>query len=208
MRARILPITIAPSVALASLTPTRKVLVSGELAHSFVMRLAARAACEERKVVFLSADNRFDPYSISRFAKLYGANPEQTLRRIMIARAFTAYQFAEMIARLSVDSSGQDLVVVSGPCSAFFDEDVSHVDAARLFYRVLWQIVDLAREGMTVLLAQPDHASVPRRAYFLSDLRRFSDVVLRVSGEHSFTIERLGDMKLPQFPGLNVKTKE
>jgi hypothetical protein len=208
MAARVLPITIASSVALASLAPARKVLVSGDLAHSFVMQLAARAACEERRVVFLSADNRFDPYSISRFAKLYGANPEQTLRRIMIARAFTAYQFAEMVARLPAASSEQDLVVVSGPCSAFFDEDVSHVDAARLFYRVLWQIVDLARQGMTVLLAQPDKVNVLRRAYFLTDLWRLSDVVLRVSGEHSFTIERHGDIALPHVPGLNLAAKE
>jgi hypothetical protein len=208
MRARVLPITVAPSVALASLAPARKVLVSGDFAHSFVMQLAARAACDERRIVFLSADNRFDPYSISRLAKVYGTNPEQILRRIMIARAFTAYQFAEMIARLPADSSSHDLVVVSGPCSAFFDEDISHVDAARLFYRVLWQIIDLAREGMTLLLAQPDQASVQRRAYFLTDLRRLSDVVLRVSGEHSFTIERHGDMKLPQVAGLNLMTKE
>jgi len=208
MPVRVLPISMAPSVALASLAPARKVLVSGDLAHSFVLQLVARAACEDRKVLFLSADNRFDPYVISRFAKLSGANPEQALRRILIARAFTAYQFVEMVARLPGASSEQDLVVVSGPCSAFFDEDVSHIDAARLFYRVLWRIVDLAREGMTVLLAQPEPARVWRRAYFLTDLRRLSDIVLRLGGEHSFTIERHGAMALPQIPGLESISKE
>jgi len=208
MAVRVLPISLAPSVALASLAPARKVLVGGELAHSFVMQLAARAACEDRKVIYIAADNRFDPYVISRFAKAAGANPEDALRRILIARAFTAYQFVEMIARLPGDCSDHDLVVVSGPCSAFLDEDVSHIDAARLFYRVLWRIVDLAREGMTVLLAQPDATRIWRRAYFLTDLRRLSDIIMRINGEHSFTIERRGRVALPQIAGLDRVIKE
>src|SRR3712207_7575481 len=46
------------------------------------------------------------------------------------------------------------LVVVSGPCATFLDEDVPIVDAARLFYRMLWRMAELAKEGMTLLLAQ------------------------------------------------------
>ena len=208
MVARVLPLSMAPAVALASLAPARKVLVHGDLAHSFVMQLAARAACEDRKVIFISADNRFDPYIISRFAKSAGVNPEEVLRRILIARAFTTYQFVELIARLPGGSSDRELVVVSGPCSAFYDEDVSHIDAARLFYRVLWRIVDLAREGMTVLLAQADINKVWRRRYFLADLRRLADIVMRLSGEHSFTIERRTGVGLPQIAGLDRIIKE
>jgi hypothetical protein len=207
MAARVLPISMVSSVALASLAPARKVLLNGDLAHSVVLQLIARAACEKRKVVFICGDNRFDPYAVSRFAKSNGVSADDVLRRILIARAFTAYQFVEMITRLSPGSS-QDLVVVSGPCSAFLDEDVPYVDAARLFYRVLWKIVELAREGMMLLLVQPEPSKTWRRNYFLADLRRSSDIVLRLGGEHSFTIERHGRISMPQVPGLERLLEE
>lgn len=77
------------------------------------------------------------------------------LAMLTTAHAFTAYQFVELVERL-VSRASAGPVVITGPCSTFFDEDVSFIDATRLFYRVLWRIVELARGGMSFLLAQSE----------------------------------------------------
>lgn len=175
---------------MASLRSVGKLLLSGEQsADSLCMNITARAACAGQRVLFICGDNRFDPYAISRLAKTLGARPEDALRSILIARAFTAYQLSELVNRLD-PGSPEGLVVISGPCSTFFDEDVSMVDSARLFYRMLWRIVELARGGMTLMLAQGSIEAPARRAYFLADLCRASEVVMHLGGRHNFTLER------------------
>jgi hypothetical protein len=199
MAARILPIEMARSVALSSLSLSCKVLLSGdEGARSLALRITAGAACLNHRVRFICGDNRFDAYAIARLAKIAGVRAEIALSSIQIARAFTAYQLVELVERLEPDR-GDDLIVVSGPCSPFFDEDLSHTDAARLFYRTLWRCVELARGGMKILLVQGKTAACQRRGYFLTDLSRLSDVVLRFNGETTFTLERRKRLSLPQI---------
>jgi hypothetical protein len=171
-------------------------MMSGDSANALAMQITARAACEKKRVLFICGDNRFDPYAVARYARSKGERAEDVLRSILVARAFTAYQLVELITRLDPDP-WSDFVIISGPCSTFLDDDVPIVDAARLFYRVLWRIVELARRGMALLLAQGRTTSGTRRAYFLSDLCRASDVVLRIGGERSFTLERRNRTSLP-----------
>ncbi len=187
MFVKTLPIRLARSVAFGSLNPARKVMLCGEGACGLAHYVTARAACERRQVRFICGDNRFDPYAVSRFARSRKLRPEAALRSILVARAFTAYQLSELVNRL--DPSLSDLVIISGPCSTYFDEDVSIIDAARLFYRALWRIVELASGGMTLLLVQSEMPASTRRAHFLTDLCRASDVVLHLTGQHTFSIE-------------------
>ena len=202
MLARTLPIGMAQSVAFSSLSPARKVLVSGKTAFSLATYITARAACERKQVRVICGDNRFDPYAVSSFAKSRNIYPEDALSSILIARAFTAYQMTELIGRIDPLTSN-DLIVITGPCSTFFDEDLSIVDSARLFYRTLWRIVDLARNGMTLLLAQSEPPKATRRAYFLKDLCYACDVVLRCDSVHTFMLERRGRAALPRLAGLD-----
>ena len=196
MISRVLPISMAPTVAISALAPARKVMMSGERVSRLIMNISARAASENKRVLFLCGDNRFDPYAVAHFAKALGERAEDILRSILVARAFTAYQLVELVDRLDPDPS-RDFVVISGPCSTFFDEDVPLIDAARLFYRVLWRMVELARSGLSLLIAQGHAAAGARRAYFLADLCRISEVVLRISGERSFTLEHHARPMLP-----------
>jgi len=193
---------MARSVAFASLSPARRVMLCGEGAFGLATYVTARAVCENRKVKIICGDNRFDPYRVARFAKSRGVRPEAALSSILIARAFTAYQFAELVARLDLCQSG-NLVVISGPCSTFFDEDISFVDAARLFYRALWRVVELARAGMTLMLVQSQMPTSTRRAYFLKDLARACEVVLRLEGGHTFALENRGRAALPYIAALD-----
>lgn len=195
---KIHPIAIAPSVALSALASSRKVLMhGGEHTNSLMMEITARAACRRKPVRYICGDNRFDPYAIARFARLAGVDSYSVLDSILIARAFTAYQLVELVERLD-NTPSNECLIISGPCSSFYDEDIPLIDAARLFYRMLWRLVDYSRSGKQVLMVQCYATPPARRAYFLTDICRLSDVVLQLSGEHTFTIERRMRLLLPQ----------
>ncbi|HYE74764.1 MAG TPA: hypothetical protein VEF04_15605 [Blastocatellia bacterium] len=189
MGSRILPLTSAPAAAFSALAPARRVLACGEGAPSLAMELSALSVCEGRPVVFLCGDNRFDPYVVSAAARRRGLNQGSALERILIARAFTAYQLSELVLRLKAPQEQQGFVIISGLCASFFDEDLSHNDAARLFYRTLWRIVELTQTGLSLLIAEKPVEINSRRAYFLTDLIRLSQVVLRLDGRESFRLE-------------------
>ena len=52
---------------------------------------------------------RFDPYRVSSFARKAVIPPERLLKRIRIARAFTCYQMATLIAEKLVSLLHQNL---------------------------------------------------------------------------------------------------
>ena len=189
---RTLPINSAPHAVRASLSPSRMVAVCGGQAWSLGVRLAAQMACEYKQSLYLCGDNRFDPYVIARFARSQQKSPEEALGRILVARAFTAYQLDELIHRLDPSKTmvAYGVVIVSGVCAAFLDEDVADSDAARLFYRSLWRLRDLAQEGLTLLLTESEMPKQRGRAHFLTDLLRASSEAFRLEGERSFTLER------------------
>jgi hypothetical protein len=193
---RTLPISSAPHAVRASLSPSRMVAVCGGQAWSLGVRLAAQMACEYKQSLYLCGDNRFDPYVVARFARSQQKSPEEALGRVLVARAFTAYQLDELIHRLNPSKSLEDaygVVIVSGFCAAFLDEDVADSDAARLFYRSLWRLRDLAQEGLTLLLTESETPKQRGRAHFLTDLLRASSEAFHLEGERSFTLERRRD---------------
>src|SRR5687768_16345623 len=118
-----LPINLAPVAAFEALAPRRRVLLVDDGASGISSYIVARRACERLPVRFVCGDNRFNPYTITKYAKSKGVRPADALNSILVARAFTAFQLLELIQQL--DSSSNDFVVVTGICSAFFDEDMS-----------------------------------------------------------------------------------
>jgi hypothetical protein len=189
---RTLPISFAPSAVRASILPSRMVSVCGDQAWSLGVNLAAQLACEYKQSLYLCGDNRFDPFAVARFARSQRKSPEETLGRILVARAFTAYQLDELIHRLDLPNTADDsygAVIVSGVCAAFLDEDVADSDATRLFYRSLWRLRDLSQEGLALLLTESEAPKQRGRAHFLTDLLRASGVVMRLEGGRSFTLE-------------------
>ena len=199
---------MAQKVAFSHLTPARKVMMVGERASGLATYTVARAACEGRPVQIVCGDNRFDPYAVVRFAKSRNVRPEAALSAIRIARAFTAYQVSELVKRLD-PAEACEIVIITGPCSTFFDEDLSLVEAARLFYRMLWRIVELARQGMTLLMVQGPAPADSRRAYFLKDLCRASDVILHLGEVHTFRLEQRGRRSsVPRLAALDYVTSD
>ncbi|MBO0800334.1 MAG: hypothetical protein J2P31_16050 [Blastocatellia bacterium] len=185
---RTLPISSAPREVRAAILPSRMVTVYGGHATALGVHLAAQMACEDQSSLYLCGDNRFDPYAVARCARAQRKNPEEALGRILVARAFTAYQLDELIHRLPQGTpqnmeAPYGVVIVSGICTSFLDEDITHTDAARLFYRSLWRLRELSRKGLPLLLTQSETPNHSQRAHFLTDLLRTSNVVIRLEGD-------------------------
>ena len=139
---RTFPLSRAPLAVEAVVSPARRVTLYGPGASLLGQRYAAETACYGKQVIFICGDNRFNPYAIARMARQLHHSREAALSRILVARAFTAYQFDELIRRLKPkEVTGP--VILSGICSAFLDEDIPINDAARLFYRTLWRLCEL-----------------------------------------------------------------
>ena len=211
---RMLPLSSAPVAVNALLSPTRRVTLYGPGADYLGLRYAAETACDREQVIFICGDNRFDPYAVARLAKQLRHSREDALGRILVARAFTGYQFEELVRWLTPNEVAGP-VVLSGICSAFLDEDIPHNDAARLFYRTLWRLAELAGRGLGFLLTESREIANTRRSHFLTDLCRASDFILRLDGEHSFTLEMRSYRPLsypastenalsPFFPAFNL----
>ncbi|MCI0524864.1 MAG: hypothetical protein L0Y75_06330 [Acidobacteria bacterium] len=198
---RTFPLSSAPRAVDALLSPARRVTLYGPRASSLSLHYAAETACEERTVVYICGDNRFDSYVIARLARQFHHRREDALNRILVARAFTGFQFNELIQRLKPNEVAGP-VIVSGICSTFMDEDLPHNDAARLFYRVLWRLAELADRGMSFLLVESQEIAGARRAHFLNDLYKASNFIFRLDGERTYTLEMRSYRPLYQLASM------
>ena len=115
-------------------------------------------------VIVLDGANRFDPYMVSSFARKVSLLPENLLRRIQIARAFTCYQMATLVEEKlvsllrregSIAQRRKPWVILLGPMTTFLDEDVPDREVRPLFDRALRKVEEMAMEGIPFFLFQP-----------------------------------------------------
>lgn len=163
--------------------PLKKALIVGERPERFAVYLSALAAILDFRVLIADGANTFDPYLVSRFARRENFSPPALLKKISIARAFTCHQFATLIQeRLEplLSPETYSVVVLLGPGTTFFDEDVPREEAAFLFRQTLAQINKMAGEKVFFLLSQSRRRINQRRIFFLRELYRIADVVLKL----------------------------
>jgi hypothetical protein len=161
----------------------RKALIVGERPEGLTVYLAAFAASLGFKVLAADGANSFDPYVISKFARKEGFAPDDLLKKISVARAFTCHQLATLIRkRLDpfIPSGVPSLVVFLGPCTVFFDEDVPAEEAALLFRKTLSKVQEMSQRGVFFLMSQSFSGFNRRRSFLLRELARFSDAVLKL----------------------------
>jgi hypothetical protein len=145
---------------LAPLKPGRGVLLWGE----HLRHLAAAAAVwgvARNPVWVVDAANRFDPYRLVREAARHHLPPQKALSQVRVARAFTSHQLVRLLeetfpARLAVGS----LVLVIGPVSLFYDEQVPLSERRRLFQDLVQHLTRIKTQS-ALLLLQP---RLPRAA--------------------------------------------
>jgi len=183
----------------------RKVLFWGDGVGGISSYVAGWMAGKGIDVILLDGANRFDPYMASSFARKAMIPPERLLKRIRIARAFTCYQMATLMGERLVSLLRQEgaavprqklWVILLGPITTFFDEDVPEREVRPLFERSLKRVEEIAMEGIPFFLFQPSAVSKnnpptsplvkrglmdSKRAYLTRRLFQFSNLVWRIS---------------------------
>jgi hypothetical protein len=163
--------------------PVRKALLVGERPENLTVYLSGFAASLGFKILVADGANSFDPYVVSKFARKEGFPPDELLKKISVARAFTCHQLSTLIReRLDpfVPPGISALVVFLGPCTMFFDEDVPGEEAALLFRKTLAKVQEMSQRGVFFLMSQPFSGFNRRRNFLLRELVRFSDAVLKL----------------------------
>jgi hypothetical protein len=74
---------------------------------------------EDIKVAFIDANNRFNPYDVSKFAVSQNLSPKKVLENILIARAFTWDQMVELLENRLSKLEQVKVVLISGITTLF-----------------------------------------------------------------------------------------
>jgi hypothetical protein len=163
--------------------PVRRVLIAGARPESLTIYLSAFAAVQGFDVLVADGANAFDPYVVSRFAKKEGLSPDELLKKIWIARAFTCHQLATLVReRLEsrVFAEKASLVVLLGPCTLFLDEDVPEEEAVLLFRKTLASVQKMSQRGVFFLMSQSFSRVNKKRSFLLRELAGAAEAVLKL----------------------------
>jgi hypothetical protein len=166
--------------------PVRRVLIAGARPESLTIYLSVFAAVRGFEVLVADGANAFDPYVVSRFAKKEGLPPDELLKKIWIARAFTCHQLATLVrerleSRVSAEKAS--LVVLLGPCTLFLDEDVPGEEAALLFRKTLVSVQRMSQRGIFFLMSQSFSRVNTKRSFLLRELTEAAEAVLKLKPE-------------------------
>ena len=129
--------------------------------------MASRALLRGVPVALVDGTNRFDAYYIAEFARKVTSRrlvkqrvtPEQLLRQIFVARAFTCYQMeATITERLPafLKSSGAPIAIIFGLLDTFYDEQAPLFEVKASLLRIITALHRLKGENISILLASLD----------------------------------------------------
>lgn len=143
------------------------VLAAPHAAVKLMLELAARLALSGELRV-LDGGNRFNVYPVARTIRRYTAELTAALARIHMARAFTCYQAAAMLAEQPAD--GRPLIVLD-LLATFYDESVALDESRRLLASCLPHLERLSAAAPVVVSARPPAPPYPERAVLLEALQ-------------------------------------
>jgi hypothetical protein len=144
------------------------VIIAPQAGRSLLLELAARLAIRGPLRV-LDGGNQFNAYPVARAVRRYTPDLANVLQDILLARAFTCYQMASLIA----DSpAGATPTLVFDLLATFYDENVSLYESRRLLATCLSKLQCLGQTGPVIVGAQPPGAACQERQVLLDLLRK------------------------------------
>jgi hypothetical protein len=146
---------------LAPLAPGRGALLWGEHVRSLAAAAAVWGMDRQAPVWVVDAANRFDPYRLVREAARRRIAAKEALARVRVARAFTSHQLVRLLAEtFPANLEPGSLVLVLGPVSLFYDEQVPLSERRRLCGDLVRHLSRIKTQS-ALLLLQP---RLPRTA--------------------------------------------
>jgi hypothetical protein len=133
--------------------------------------MCIRAVTElDEEVIWIDGGNAVEPYTLSMLCKRFGLDAHDTLSRVNIARAFTAYQLVSLMDDV-FDEAGRSspaMIIVSSISDMFMDKDMRRTESRQLLRRCAEGIVEVtrSREAITLVTShtprhvQPDPGMV------------------------------------------------
>ena len=166
------------------LTTLSSLLTFGAGMRPLTAAAAAWGVARGLRVFVLDAANRFDPYQLAREGRKRGLRPEQVLSRVWVARAFTCHQLVQLVQdSLPAQLAGVEnaLVILLGPCSLFYDEQVPLAERRRLFRSLMGNLGRIKQQAALWFL-QPSLPPQVGKQHFGRLLARLADRVIRARG--------------------------
>ena len=158
---------------LVQLSERLAVIIAPQAGRSLLLDLAARLAVRGPLRV-LDGGNQFNAYPVARAIRRYTADLDNVLRDIRMARAFTCYQMAALIAG---SPPGRTPTLVFDLLATFYDESVNLYESRRLLGTCLSDLQRLGKAGPVIVGAQPPGTACPERKLLLELLRKSTDQV-------------------------------
>jgi hypothetical protein len=161
------------------------------------------------RVVFIDGGNTFDPYTVSAMAQNFGLEPGSVLEKILVSRAFTAYQLTALVfekLEKALKKYRAKLVVISDITELFLDRGVSRIEGREIFMKMTQYLSDLASRRRAVVVAFHLPRPYSSRNLFLeSVLLARSNIVIRFResrGGFKFVLEEHPNIKpfMMDFP--------
>ncbi len=155
------------------------VLVGRPLCTMLSFLLSVRCQLPFRKgglnsrVVYVDGGNTFDPYVVSAMAKEFGLEPRSVLEKILVSRAFTAYQLTALVFEKLEEALKRyrsKLVVVSDITGLFLDRDVPKMEGRDIFVKMTQYLVNLASRRRAVVVASYVPRPYSSRNFFLESV--------------------------------------
>lgn len=169
----------SPLIPRLPLRPGRGVMVWGVGVREVGAQAVAWGVARGGKVLVLDGVQAFDPYGLVREAALLGVGAKVALRRVLVARAFTCHQLVRLAKERVPNVLGPGtLLVLLGPVSLFYDDQVPLMERRRLFGELL-QALAAATARAPLLILQPPRPTGAANCHFGRELRELVDVVAR-----------------------------
>jgi hypothetical protein len=139
-----------------SLTPGRAALVFGGPLRPLAAAAAAWGVARGARVLMVDAANAFDPYRLVREARGRGVSRAAALGRVRVARAFTSHQLVPLLQEeLPGELVAPSLVLILGPVSLFYDEQIPLAERQRLFGNMIDILMSYKTRAPLLLLQPP-----------------------------------------------------
>jgi len=149
------PLPPALPAPMRSLRPGHAALMWGAPFRPLAAAAAAWAAARGARVVVVDAADAFDPHRLVREARRRGLARSAVLARVRVARAFTSHQLVRLLKEeIPGELEPLSLVVLLGPVSLFYDEQVPLAERRRLFLNMV-DILAAYKARAPLLLLQP-----------------------------------------------------
>lgn len=133
----------------------------------------------EGTAVLVDGCNSVDPYKLARLCKRTGRDQRDALERLVVSRAFTAYQMSAIIEEeLERRLDTARLLVVSGMQYLYQDKDMDEAEAKVLASRAFRHVRELAERYGLVAVVTDIKRRVGRQVLRAEDKGRCRHVVL------------------------------